>query len=1373
MRSSQESARRHSLSSEDEFVRPHRGRLDDSLQGPRRIRLPRSKSASNMLQGQVLTLSNTEDDLRDIAREQVDPQALQELAEFLRTTGPRSSSAQYRHDECFRVPANGANAKRWSFQTLKNRRPKTDRPSMPPLTESAKPGTTTKGNHYLAIEVPDPDVVDGPWGRSQYPVYAADSLVQPERPQSPSWPARVSSRGALSPTSPMEPSYPTKSPPSFPKSVDQSSAKSSDLAELNKTLERHLLANTDNDTYDDEQDQDQETGIVSIRPRTTAATVPNLLQESALSLRQSLLPSGGGGPKINTETHDATSRPSVSPGIDIANFRLRSAVTPPCMAHLQAQSFPELRIDSPDESAAFPVRLHKRGLSAFPQTLTSPTESPTSPRRARPSNIAVGASLMVPKETILPDSPGFPTMLAAMTFPSPPRSTGSNSPTSSIYSAGSRPSSPQAVGPPLIRPRNSSLRSKTSQTLSMDEVVMQSSQKTGPAENCRVLLERPEIVRSRTAPQSLTTPVDTKIDEEVEPNHEAQTPAAVSAIKAIDGVELLPRPRTSSSVSTTKPDRCESSGSFYTADESHTSQRNSTSSYTLDFENVHRFPGTMDDPYDLSRPNISYRQSTITDDSYRQSGMTISSNRQSTRSDITAATDLSIASQDKVEKHTEHPVSQEELSTELTPNYGRKPSIADSFDSNNDDNSCLSERSGTPSSLHSSITEDESHPKSILERRLARKTKVREYKQKDLASVRTSLLNPSGDNGAFDSPVLGWFPQNTAKSKRISSSGPSPLARGTVSTASSGATTPTTPTTPTRADRGGKRQATDSQSRNDSRQPPDTAPRVVEPVAAQDWTVSPVMVLESTPVCPEETYNRLSRPDTETSNLSLSPLIIIASVTGQSPQSPKRASPLRPLSLLTFDPAPILPARSALRLKIKPQRPLPIKIARQPVPAIFGYREQRNIRHSMSAVPTPPISPETRSSMRMSVPVQALPTPPASSSAEMSFDRISLQRRREKQMTQHKERQENEWLKAHQKDRELEWRISAMKERLRREKMEKDKESADLAASSNEQPQSTSTGSCAATEGGQYDRSESTNDSNGNTNDKKISTEVEQRLERLEKSGDAYLRIMVPLLENMNRTLTEMRKDGIVGGLTMGLNMHDFVLDMHAQTKAPSSVVDGPSSTTTPAATARNKNVRQSFTYHTRDLSRSSHTSTDSSSSNKMSARVEMNMSRPRSRRNTQISCRIGDPTSKNQSIDSTRRSHETYHTGCSSPLERNISNNSNNNNNNINNSEKPLPSVPLTPPTPPTLQDMLPPPPISKELHLAPPSPMMDSGEAETPRTPGEHQIEAQQAIQRRIQEQEAIFGQLMSGWNVVDSKRGSRPRSSTLPSSKPDGSA
>ncbi|KXJ93919.1 hypothetical protein Micbo1qcDRAFT_158829, partial [Microdochium bolleyi] len=442
-------------------------------------------------------------------------------------------------------------------------------------------------------------------------------------------------------------------------------------------------------------------------------------------------------------------------------------------------------------------------------------------------------------------------MLAAMTFPSPPKSTPGHSPTSSITSVGSRPPSAQAVGPPVIRARTSSLRSKSNQALSLDEVVMQSSIKTGSGEPSGLAIETPEAVRSRSPSQTLSTPVDKTIDEEIEPVDEKHIHSADLSVQVaaggympatevaldVDKEEPLTKLRCSSSASTTKPDRCESSVSFYTADESYRSLRNSVSSGNLDFTDTNRFSGTMDSPYDISGLSDSYRQSTTTDDSYRQSGMTDTSNRQSTRSDMTAATDLSLTPEDNLDKRTEDSGTHTQPSTELPGNYVRKHSIANSFDSYNDNNSCPSERSGTPSSLYSTLTEEGANPRSILERRLARKAKVREYKQKDLASVRTSLLNPLDETSAVDSPVLGWFTQNSAKSKRMSSSGPSPLSRGIATATTSSSTTPTTPTP---ADRTPGHEDADGRTHNSVKPLSGTPKRSSMPALERNWTISPV-----------------------------------------------------------------------------------------------------------------------------------------------------------------------------------------------------------------------------------------------------------------------------------------------------------------------------------------------------------------------------------------------------------------------------------------------------------------------------------------------------------------------------------------------------
>ncbi|KAH7037328.1 uncharacterized protein B0I36DRAFT_402827 [Microdochium trichocladiopsis] len=1433
MRSSQESSRRHSMSSEDEFVRPHRGRLDSASQGPRRVRLPRSKSASNMLDAYGDATATIEDELRDVVREQVDRQALQELAEFLRTTGPRSQSAQNRYDECFRVPSSGPGPKRWSFQTLKSRMSKLERTSLQPLPENARPGITTKGNRFLAISVPEPDVVDGPWGRSQYPVYTADSEKQLACPESPSWPARISSRGALSPTSPagsnapLSLDLPTFS--SFKFDVEQSSAKSSDFAELNRVLEQHLSLVTDSSAQDSAPasrspvqtsplDLDQGTGIISIRPRNAVSSMHSRERTaSSISNRLRLQP------HIDIETvasgaHDSTLPPNISRNPDLTSFSTRSAVTPPCMEQPEKQNFPEIRLDTLEEPSVLPLRLHARGLSAFPQT--SPPGSPPSSRKPRPAKLTVGSSLTVPEETILPDSPGFPLMLAAMNFPSPPKSTPGHSPTSSVSSSGPRPPSAQATRPLAIQPRTSSLRSNKDQTFSLDEMLMKFAPKSPPpAPSTELVLEdgvslpdpsfsvilpmqpssaspfpkKEETTITNVTMESLSDGKMSSAELTVRPpepdaeDFELEEQAPVPDIKAGEAQcaiseakiqssqpdvslasepveertnpKVAPaeatsttleddepqRPRSSSSASTTKPERCESSVSFYTADES---QRNSMCSANLDFHDFNRHSGMSDDPDDLSHLANSYRQSATTNDSYRQSGLTDDSYRQSTRSDTTFATDLSSALEDFPGKHTTMGSGIIRAAEESQHINRRKASVANSFDSSNVDmSSCASERSGTPSSLYSTLNDDELQPRSILERRKARKAKVREYKQKDLATVRTSVLlqNPLVGSDAVDSPVLGWFTQSSAKAKRISSMAVSPLSRGPVNAL------PSPKTTPTVQDFCGHVEEHDGLEHNEPES--ETSKACMD----RDWTISPVMVLESTPAHLVASYHRSTR-STERKNLTLSPLIVVANVAGRPSPSSKLTSPLRPLSLLTTEPVPILPPRSALRLKIKPQRPLPIKVARMSISAMPDAREGPKKRHSISTMPTPPMSPETQQTLRTSFPVQPLPTPPDSGSAEASWDRVSLQRRREKHLMQQKERQENAWLQAHQRDRELEWRITAIKERLRREKMEKEKELADMVSPSAEK-RAPIAGSVPVGEAG--DRTSTGSSNSNNSNNNRVSIEVEQRLDRLEKSGDAYLRIMVPLLENMNRTLTEMRKDGMASTLNMGLNMNDFVPDMNAEAKRMSladSLAAVPARRSSTAAvtsatamlngrsTQNDENTvhpRHHLPAHKRDPSGSSQFST---ASQKLSARVEMNMSRPRSRRNTQTSARgeFFAMNPKRQSIDTTRQSHETFQTGRSSSPEKHIS-------------IKPLPSVPQSP--------------LTKELPATPTAPASEKIGAVLP-TPKDHQSEALQAIQRRMEKQEAIFGQLMSGWATdnkgkkTNKKASRRPRSSTLPS-------
>jgi len=135
------------------------------------------------------------------------------------------------------------------------------------------------------------------------------------------------------------------------------------------------------------------------------------------------------------------------------------------------------------------------------------------------------------------------------------------------------------------------------------------------------------------------------------------------------------RPRSASSASTTKPERCESSVSFYTADES---QRSSMKSTNLNSQEASRLSALTDDPCNLSGLAGSYRQSAATDDSYCQSGLSDGSFRQSARSDTTFATELSSAMHDSPSKgaRTGRIASRVVLSTHEYPHtsVGKAPS---------------------------------------------------------------------------------------------------------------------------------------------------------------------------------------------------------------------------------------------------------------------------------------------------------------------------------------------------------------------------------------------------------------------------------------------------------------------------------------------------------------------------------------------------------------------------------------------------------------------------------------------------------------------------------------------------------------------------
>ncbi len=377
-------------------------------------------------------------------------------------------------------------------------------------------------------------------------------------------------------------------------------------------------------------------------------------------------------------------------------------------------------------------------------------------------------------------------------------------------------------------------------------------------------------------------------------------------------------------------------------------------------------------------------------------------------------------------------------------------------------------------------TETNPQPQGIIERRLARKAKVREYKMRDLDASRADVA---------DSPVLGYFqpsislgcdsPFQGASAPIHGLRRPSTLSMATtISEASNEALRKTDAKAPTDL-----QYALPLQERSQV----DAAGEVPREPNVQ-LKISAVNATNIEPIYPPT-------PHWHTSGITMSPIMVVADV-GSRPGSPTlRFSALaRPESSSP---------RARLRpLKITPhsrQKSLSVTISRNPITGMIERSasvstDPKFNRRSFVTMPTPPMSPETtKASKRLSL-------PPMQLDLSVTPGERTLPSRCQ------------EWHSSHTEEREPEnaLRSTTLKERVMREKLQKEKEITDIVAKTVGLPQKQTVYS---------DELDSLPLEQNNTES------LEKRLKRLERNNDAWLSAMKPLLEAMARTLDDMRVD--------------------------------------------------------------------------------------------------------------------------------------------------------------------------------------------------------------------------------------------------------
>ncbi|KAI0140549.1 hypothetical protein GGR57DRAFT_509324 [Xylariaceae sp. FL1272] len=1038
--------RRHSISSGDESVHPHPASLDGLARREstrRRARLPQSISSSNVLECFEQTTeqpSGFNEDAENVAREEPNVEKLRALAKFFRTTKPPTEVTAVRPtstDACLGLSSSGG-YKRWSLQS----RTKYKRPRMRPfsqtdnLPESAVLGTTAEGCRYIAISTPIPknNTVTGPWFRSQYPVFEPEPAVAEPATSRKNWPERTSSKVAPSP--PTGASIPPKTPSGQRQPNDGVS-------------EDHISSPAQH--YEASYSK-----TVSTKPTpldNSLGTVLNTVEE---------------GHESHTEHEEdvAFEEPRIAPQPGRAATFEKHPIAPQPRASGH-NTITDLHAPEVANIPAFTLtystsakRSHSNGKERLrsPKSPASPNQrdSPCSPSRnsKQPANILVRPTLAVPKQNLFPESPGFPNMLAAMSFPSPPIGSRPGSP-ASLPDAQSLSNMTPAM--PAIHPRRSSRLACISKmsAASLDEIIMQKQPALRHAKSegwPHAHARERRSVGSESGPATELTAVDHLLQgkgvlSNVVPNVYATTDREIVTPSAAYG----------------KKGNRESSASELTA----------------------------------------------TPTSYRHSTLTSGSSHRSSATEMTAETSCTVVPMELVDsemKQARKGVSSvPDQLYQLLIEAKSKSILPDGYS----DGADASERAGSPDSMFgqdskrcspsaTSSTAIESYfqpKKTISERRLARKAKVREYKTRD--------LDPSID--AVDSPILGYSPNNAFQASRPPFQCPSPLARGSWSSSMTSTGTAVGVGSSADCQSAG---ITYALSRNVKLTPAEEESFKPGSVIPHVLTISSVQAIEIAPVNPPS-------PRWHTSGVTMSPVMVVVDVDPQSGSSTLQLSD-------ASRPEPLMGSRMSLRhkpIKIIPQtRHHPVTMSLNPSTGMIERSSSGSVdlklnRRSLMTMPTPPISPEaTQSPRRLSL-------PPAQSNVQIAippaWDPSSPRRQ--------------EWRRPAMKDsgNESRLRSATVKERLSREKQQKEKEITDILAKTVGPPQVA------------YDteivQAEEVQSSEG----------LEHRLRRLEENNEAWLGVMKPLLENMAKTVDDMRADSR-GNI---LRMSEFIVDMEAEAR--------------------------------------------------------------------------------------------------------------------------------------------------------------------------------------------------------------------------------
>lgn len=1066
----------------------------------RRARLPRSQSTGNMLDAMEATSGHVKYEPRDTVAEPNVRTNLRDLAKFFRTTAPPVNQG---HDNCMPVvcPDSGDNIKR-SFQSLIKRRRATKlgtqslqiQPSDRVIAKK-----TIEGYPYATIALPDQSDADGPWFRSQYPVFPDASSHQASGP--PLWPERTTSRGALSPT------Y-----------QDQTTPKGQ--TETNRQLPKHGLDRTesrDGPTRDDFKKFTEARLLVADFLRGLAKDLQPNHDASAEHASVSMEVKEGvldGDPVLSLPL-DSLSRGTSE--IKTREATVEFPATPPPSGQLHQFEWPEVVVNStgPSSPTAPKPLLDRRRQRSLSMLQGGPT-SPKSFDALRPLNIGTQNSLVVPKENLLPESPGFPNMLAAMRFPSPPKTPGSPSPVSSLSSGFSTPCRRAPV--PIVRPRTSSKNAVTTSAgnVSLNEIIMQPSRRGLSRSKSDYTLSTSkisDILAKADLPSGVVT-FASEVDM-----------AGTSPGLAVSTDCVIP-------LAHMGPARSDSATSFVTACEEHSTSRTASP---------------------LSHTDLHWRSvSSVTSATTASYIHSTSTNRQSTRSDATTINTATSFEGSARKDDTSTISARYAVDMWLPGTVGNNPSLGVS-----DEDSRVEEFSNSPSPT--TIDREASKTMGITKRRMARKGRSGDYREGSVDLTHHGAgpaLRTRTNSDSLDSPVLGWFPQSRVPARKASIHGPSPLAQLAhsapiiESTEGSDRSYNNSPTAMLNSRRDNSAHAASVHGRQKVDRSPNSPVAPVKRMLRKAWSISSIMATSNEP-----TYVAGPAATPRRGDITISPIIVVVDVTPIAVPRPLSGLRLSRLLDSEAEATPSLPLKSPHRQRYTAKRlsrhiPLPVK-ATMASPSTTrdglhtdGLSAERGSSLALSVSPNNTNTNNNRALKRLSLPLYI-----NNPDAPLTFwDRPSVQRAAGAQASPQLacEQDSEPEIEPFPRRRSL-----VVRERFHLAKMAREKEIVELVAKSAPSLPPTP-------EGEEYTDSlqEAEDAHHSLDNDVSTTDEIEQRIQLLEKHSEGWLSVLDPLLSNMTRTLKEIRTDGQVSPLLM----REFIIDMAAEARRSilsSNVVEG------------------------------------------------------------------------------------------------------------------------------------------------------------------------------------------------------------------------